>query len=146
MVSTARNAAVQTPGVTGGDTPQALRVRRRRRRRLSARQISAIQYVIHLFVDEDLERGVSAVAQIHCDACSCRRPRAGAIPYGEHLLCNTCAAEYEVADADRRISTIGEFIRDKHSGEAERYVRAPAAGSGPLGAAGDEHTPAPQEN
>jgi hypothetical protein len=88
---------------------------------LTARQIAAIQYVIHLFVEEDLGRGVRPNAQIYCDACSRHRPRAGAIPYGDYLLCNQCAAEFEVAKARRMTPNLGQFIRDKHYGEAERY-------------------------
>ncbi|HTE86974.1 MAG TPA: hypothetical protein VK821_19850 [Dehalococcoidia bacterium] len=81
-----------------------------------------MQYVIHLFMEEDLERGIPATAHIYCDACARRRPRAGAIPYGDHLLCNFCAAQFEVAKANGETPSIGQFIRDKHFGEAERYV------------------------
>jgi hypothetical protein len=99
-----------------------------RRLGLTLRQIAAVQYAVHLFIAEDLERGIPATARIYCDGCACQRPRAGAMPYDGNLLCNVCAAQFEVARAGGSIRTVGQFIRDKQFGEGHEIYPGPDAG------------------
>lgn len=91
-------------------------------RSLSHGQIEAIRSAMQLFIDDDLARGVRRTDRMYCDACQRPRPAAGVIRYGRYALCNCCATEYEVARAKGALSTPGQFVRDKHFGEDERYV------------------------
>ena len=93
-------------------------------RGLSQSQIEAIRSAMRLFVDDDLARGVRRTDRMYCDACQRPRPAAGVIRYSRYALCNGCATEYEVARAGGALSTPGQFVRDKHFGEDERYVIA----------------------
>ncbi|HLZ72995.1 MAG TPA: hypothetical protein VKV26_24090 [Dehalococcoidia bacterium] len=91
-------------------------------RSLSRGQIEAIRSAMRLFIDDDLARGVRQTDRVYCDACQRPRPAAGVIRYGRYALCNGCATEYEVARAHGALSTPGQFVRDKHFGEDERYT------------------------
>jgi len=93
-------------------------------RSLSASQIEAIRSAMQLFVDDVLARGVRRTDRMYCDACQRPRSAAGAIHYGRYALCNCCATEYEVARARGALSSPGQFVRDKHFGEGERYAIA----------------------
>ncbi|HZQ36562.1 MAG TPA: hypothetical protein VFD32_11555 [Dehalococcoidia bacterium] len=93
-------------------------------RSLSHGQIEAIRSAMQLFVDDDLARGVRRTDRMYCDACQRPRPAAGVIRYGRYALCNCCATEYEVARAKGALASPGQFVRDKHFGEDERYVIA----------------------
>lgn len=93
-------------------------------RTLSPGQIEAIRSAMQLFIDDDLARGVRRTDRMYCDACQRPRPAAGVIRYGRYALCNCCATEYEVARAKGALSSPGQFVRDKHFGEDERYVIA----------------------
>jgi hypothetical protein len=97
-------------------------------RGLTPRQMAAVHYAVHLFIAEDLERGIPATARIHCDGCACQRPRAGAMPCDGNLLCNVCAAQFEVAGAGENVQTIGQFIRDKQFGKGHEIYPGPDAG------------------
>ncbi len=91
-------------------------------RRLASTQQAGIQVVMWTFVDDDLSRGVSPSARLYCDACERPRPMAGFIAYGRSHVCNSCATEYEVARAEGRIGSPGQFLRDKRFGEADAYA------------------------
>ncbi len=91
-------------------------------RSLSRGQVEAIRSAMRLFVDDDLARGVRQTDRMYCDACQRPRPAAGVIRYGRYSLCNCCATEYEVARAHGGLFTPGQFVRDKHFGEDERYA------------------------
>ena len=93
-------------------------------RHLSPSQVTAIRSAMQLFIDDDLARGVRRTDRIYCDACQRPRPAAGVIRYSRYSLCNGCATEYEVARAGGALSSPGQFVRDKHFGEDERYVIA----------------------
>ena len=79
---------------------------------------------MRLFVDDDVARGVRRTDRIYCDACQHPRPAPGTIRYGRYGFCNGCATEYEVARAKGALASPGQFVRDKHFGEDERYVIA----------------------
>jgi formate dehydrogenase maturation protein FdhE len=84
--------------------------------------VAAIRAAMQLFVEDDLARGVRRTDRLYCDACQRPRPAAGGIRYGRYALCNGCATEYEVARAHGGLATPGQFVRDKHFGEDERYL------------------------
>ncbi len=89
---------------------------------LTQTQIDAIRSAMKLFVEDDLARGVSTSRRVWCDACEQARPAAGAIQYGQYTLCNRCAIECEVGRGRGMISTLGQYVRDKHFGDGERYA------------------------
>jgi hypothetical protein len=95
--------------------PQAVRT-------LAPEQVAAIQAVMRLFVEDDLANGVSAQKKMYCDACQRPQPALGFIQYDRHLMCNTCAIEYEVARARGLVLSAGQFVRDKAFGEADAYT------------------------
>jgi hypothetical protein len=82
-------------------------------RRLTAKQIAAVQVVMQLFADEDRENGVSARFRIHCHACRRPRPAPGFVPYGDLKFCNACATQYEISRMRRLVITAEEFVRWK---------------------------------
>ena len=143
MVLASRSETPPGPNVTSETHQSVATAGKPRRNGLTTRQIAAVQYVIHLFMEEDLERGVSPTAPIYCAGCAQQRPRAGALPYGGHLLCNICAAQFEVARACRRTTSVGQFIRDKQFGEAERYALPPIIVPSPRHKGGDHGTSPP---
>ena len=49
-------------------------------------------------------------------------PAAGFIQYDRYSMCNHCAIEYEAARLRGVVGTPGQFVRDKHFGEADYYV------------------------
>ena len=77
---------------------------------LTQRQVDAIKTAMHLFVEEDLERGVLPQSTRPCSVC--RRPRsaAGFVTYGEFRLCNQCATEYEISRAQGIVRSINDFL------------------------------------
>jgi hypothetical protein len=91
-------------------------------RTLTPEQVAAIQAVMRLFVEDDLANGVAAQKRMYCDACQQAQPALGFIQYDRHLMCNTCAIEYEVARARGMALSAGQFVRDKAFGEAEAYA------------------------
>ncbi|MFN0143832.1 MAG: hypothetical protein ACKVP6_10370 [Mycobacterium sp.] len=111
----------------GAQTPAGRPIGRRTRstpptgRDLSAEQITAIQAVMRLFIEDDLANGVLSRKRMFCDACQQPRPALGFIQYDRHLVCNECAVEYEVARARGLALSAGQFVRDKAFGEAEAY-------------------------
>lgn len=127
------------------NSTQEVEKRQRRRQRLPDRLVTAIEYLMHLFVEEDLERGIPPAARIYCAACARERPRAGAIPYYRSLVCNHCATEYEVARAADAALTAGQFVRDKTFGESERYA-IPEAGAGGENIDGTAGSPGREEH
>jgi hypothetical protein len=50
------------------------------------------------------------------------------MPYDGNLLCNVCAAQFEVARAGENVRTVGQFIRDKQFGESHEIYPGPDAG------------------
>ncbi len=118
-----------SPSLASGPLPLVSTVsplieRRPLQRSLSTSQIEAIRSAMQLFVDDDLARGVRSTDRMYCDACQRPRSAAGAIHYGRYALCNGCATEYEVARATGALASPGQFVRDKHFGEGERYAIA----------------------
>ena len=88
-----------------------------RGRTLNERQIRAIQSAMQLFVEDDLTRGELAEQRLYCDACQRAQPAAGFIRYCRYQICNTCATEYEVAQARGLTLSAGQFVRDRQFGE-----------------------------
>lgn len=85
--------------------------------RLSHNQVAAIRAAMRLFIEDDLDNGVSPAARQYCDACERHRPAAGFLGYGRHQLCNPCASEYELAHAAGLVATVGSYLRDRRFGE-----------------------------
>ena len=77
---------------------------------------------MQLFVEDDVAKGLSVDKRLYCDACERVRPAAGFIQYDRYSVCNACAIEYEVARARGLTATAGQYVRDKHFGEAEHYA------------------------
>lgn len=88
---------------------------------LSETQFAAIRAAMQLFVEDDLERGVTSDQRLFCDACERVRPAAGCIKYDRYLLCNSCGIEYEVAHARGVSVSPGQYVRDKRFGETREY-------------------------
>lgn len=86
-------------------------------RPLSPAQLLRIQTVMHGFVEDDLDRGVTADARLFCDACRRGRPVAGFIRYARYQFCNACATDFEVGQALGRVGTPGQYVRDRQFGE-----------------------------
>ena len=92
------------------------------RNRLTPSQLAAIRDAMQLFVADDVANGLSLDKRLYCDACERVRPAAGFIQYDRYSVCNACAIEYEVARARGLTATAGQYVRDKHFGEAEHYA------------------------
>src|SRR5690348_4760266 len=60
--------------------------------------------------------------RLYCDACERARPAQGFVQERRYLLCEDCCREYEAGVASKRVSSAGQFVRDKHFGEAESYA------------------------
>jgi formate dehydrogenase maturation protein FdhE len=86
------------------------------------RQVTAVRQAMALFVQDDLARGLSPLLNYFCHACERARPALGFIHHGRYQLCNACATEYEVARLCHVVDSVGQFVRDKRFGEAERYA------------------------
>ena len=76
---------------------------------LTQRQVDAIKTAMRLFVEEDLERGVSPQSTRPCSVCHRPRSAAGFVTYAEFHLCNQCATEYEISRAQGIVRTINDF-------------------------------------
>jgi hypothetical protein len=72
---------------------------------------------MQLFIEEDLARGAARDKKVYCDACEQPQPAAGAIRYGRYQVCNSCATEYELAQARGLTGSVGQFVRDRQFGE-----------------------------
>ncbi len=59
-------------------------------------QVEAVYAVMRLLREEDRERGLSPEQTVVCRACRRERPALGAVRYGETVLCNGCATDYEL--------------------------------------------------
>jgi hypothetical protein len=108
-----------------GDVPKSLPLSaggRPRRRRALQEQWSRIRATLARLVHEDLARGIDAERKLYCDACERARPAPGFVQYRRYLLCNGCALEYELGLAVGKILSAGQYVRDKHFGEAEAYL------------------------
>lgn len=78
-------------------------------RSLSERQIEAVYAVMRLLRDD--EAAPAASEEICCAACQRSRSGRGSVTYGENLLCNGCATDYELLSAARRVRSVEEFVR-----------------------------------
>lgn len=65
-----------------------------RDRRPTARQVAAVYEVMRL-LRRDRPDGMPD-EQFTCDSCGRGRPRDGSVAYGESVLCNGCATDYEL--------------------------------------------------
>ena len=91
-------------------------------RQLNETQLAAIRAAMQLFVDDDVDRGVTPGQRLFCDACERVRAAAGCIQYDRYLLCNACGIEYEVAHARGLTVSPGQYVRDKRFGETDEYA------------------------
>lgn len=112
----AGDAAVRTASATGTYSLAS----RARTRELSAAQVAAIRAVMQLFVEDDIANGASATQTIDCAVCMAPRPSPGFIQYDHHLLCNDCAAAYEIARARGEVMTAAEYVRGAAFGGGRR--------------------------
>ncbi len=78
----------------------------------TARQVAAVRTVMQLFVDQDLESGVSPRRVMRCARCGQLRPLPGFLLYDGVRFCNRCATEYELARIGGQARTASEFLRD----------------------------------
>jgi len=77
--------------------------------RLTARQIEAVYAVMRLLRDDRVSSGDAE--SVLCDRCRRARPRQGSITYGEVLLCNGCATDYELLRTAGDVHQIEEFLK-----------------------------------
>jgi hypothetical protein len=78
---------------------------------LTPQQVAAIRDVMHIFVEDDLDRGVPLRASAYCPACDAPRPLAGFVRYDDVALCNACATDYEIARTRGLVADASEFIQ-----------------------------------
>ncbi len=76
----------------------------------TARQVAAVRAVMQLFVEEDLESGVSPRRQMRCTRCARPRPLPGFLLYDGVRLCNACATDFELARIRGTARTAAEFL------------------------------------
>jgi hypothetical protein len=81
-------------------------------RALTTRQLAAIRNAMHLFVEDDLERGVPSNASEYCPACDAPKPLPGFVRYDDVALCNACATNYEIARTRGLVQSATTFIRE----------------------------------
>ena len=93
-------------------------------RALTARQLAAIRDVMHLFVEDDLDRGVSSTMSEYCPACDAPQPLPGFVRYDDTALCNACATEYEIARTRGLIHDAASFILTRRLPAAPGKPRA----------------------
>lgn len=79
-------------------------------RALTQGQIAAIRAIMHLFVEDDLTRGVDPRLTIYCHRCEGPRTAAGSVRYGSATLCNDCGAEYEIALGRGLVESVPSFL------------------------------------
>jgi hypothetical protein len=87
-------------------------------RSLTPNQVEAIRAVMHLFVDDDLGRGLDPRASLQCDRCERPQPAAGSVRYERHTFCNPCSTEFEIARARGLVEQSAEFL--ERSAESAR--------------------------
>jgi hypothetical protein len=86
-------------------------------RNLSHTQVQAIHTAMRLFVEDDL-RQMQSNKRVYCDACQRTQPAPGSIRYGRYQLCNSCATQFELAQARGLTASAGQFVRDRQFGES----------------------------
>jgi hypothetical protein len=121
-VAKPRDPITLFPDASPGVRPRLVAVPAATPHPLSETQLAAIRAAMQLFVDDDLDRGVTADQRLFCDACERVRPAAGSIRYDRYLLCNNCGIEYEVARARGLTISPGQYVRDKRFGETKPYL------------------------
>ena len=90
--------------------------------RLTEKQLAAIRTAMHLFVEDDISRGLTPEKRLACDACQCVQQAAGFIQYGHYLVCNDCATEYEIGRASGVEISAGQYVRAKRFGETGAFA------------------------
>jgi hypothetical protein len=98
----------------GGSEPPAYAVPHATRA-LTTRQVAAIRDAMHLFVEDDLERGVPSNVSAYCPSCDAPRPLPGFVRYDEVALCNACATDYEIARTRGLVQDAKTYIADRTS-------------------------------
>lgn len=99
------------PDTADGDSPayavqHATRV-------LTTRQLAAIRDAMHLFVEDDLARGISPSTTEYCVACDAPKPLPGFVRYDDVALCNACATDYEIARTRGLVQSAATFILER---------------------------------
>jgi hypothetical protein len=84
-------------------------------RALTTRQLAAIRDAMHLFVEDDLARGVSPSASEYCPACDASKPLPGFVQYDDVALCNACATDYEIARTRGLVQYAASFTRERNA-------------------------------
>ena len=84
-------------------------------RALTTRQLAAIRDAMHLFVEDDLERGVPSNMSEYCPACDAPKPLPGFVRYDDVALCNACATDYEIARTRGLVQSATTFIREMNA-------------------------------
>ncbi len=68
-------------------------------------------------------RGAEAQAlHLYCHACRRGQPAPGFSRYAAYQVCSLCRTEFEAAQSWVERPSVGQFIRDKQFGEADRYA------------------------
>jgi hypothetical protein len=101
--------------------PHGDRWRNNEKKSLSNGSVAAIVDAMRALLEKDLALG-TAIGRLYCDACQQVRSAAGFVSYGRYNICNRCATEYEVANARGKLTTVGQFVRDKNFGETAGYA------------------------
>ncbi|MGE0544274.1 MAG: hypothetical protein AB7R89_29275 [Dehalococcoidia bacterium] len=82
-------------------------------RALTSQQVAAIRDVMHLFLEDDLDRGIPPGVSEYCPACDAPKPLPGFVRYDDVALCNACATDYEIARTRGLVQDAATYIDDR---------------------------------
>ena len=108
MITHEHHTEVEGSGSSSYAVPHATRV-------LTTRQLAAIRNAMHLFVEDDLARGVSPSLSEYCPACDAPKPLPGFVRYDDVALCNACATDYEIARTRGLVQSAATFVFDRNA-------------------------------
>ena len=77
-------------------------------RRPTSRQVEAVYAVMRLLRRDRASRG--SEDQIWCGGCRRSRDRSGSATYGETVLCNGCATDYELLRLSKSVRDLEDFL------------------------------------
>ena len=85
-----------------------------RPRRPTSRQVEAVYSVMRLLRNDRPSGGPEN--QIWCAACRRGQDRSGSASYGDYILCNGCATEYELLRLGGSVDRVEDFLPSASSG------------------------------
>ncbi len=75
-------------------------------------QVQAVFRVMQLLREDDRDRGRSPDETVQCTSCRRSRPAIGSVRYGDRILCNGCATDYELLRVARLAPALGSAPPD----------------------------------